>query len=359
MSWPTAREAAQHLPGAVDVVDAPAAVPGALRGLLVAQELGRARDHRVPGAELGEVAQTLEHAAGDVGGAGIDHRVVVGERDVGQPRLVVVAIEAAPSRRRGSACRASRSGRARSPAPARLRWPRRATGARLLQHHQRHAGVVDVGIELVAPLEVPAARAARGCAPTSRRLAASACRAATTRPAPGSRGRTAGPTAPARARPAPCPRPATGMAARASCPRRLVAQQQAVERAQRLAQRRVGPRRGPASRARARSWPSPAGSRPARRSPASRSSIQAAARSTATLAQLAGARHPLVALERAVDRCRTARSQRPAGRALRSFDSSPTHSSSTPHANGNGRTGLRAHRIDSGMKIARDQLDMS
>ena len=58
---------AQHLPGAVDVVDAPAAVPGAVARS--GRGAGTAARARPPdgGRRTREVAQALEHAAGDVG----------------------------------------------------------------------------------------------------------------------------------------------------------------------------------------------------------------------------------------------------------------------------------------------------
>ena len=113
-SAPIAREPAQHRPGAVDVVHAPAAVPGAVVPLRAADEVERA----LGAARIQAVAQRaeqLEAAAGQVLGGRIEQRAVIGERDVVQVEAVVVGVERAPSRRPGSAC----PGTTRAPAP----WP--------------------------------------------------------------------------------------------------------------------------------------------------------------------------------------------------------------------------------------------
>ena len=210
------REPAQHLPGAVEIVDPPAAVPAPLGGLIAAQEPQRAADGRVSDAEAGEVAQGLEHARRDVGGAGIDHGVVIGEGDGGQPLLVVAAVEAGPP-----AVVVLHPHHPGEPAPHRLGARLgRAAGAGLGQHHERHAGVVDVGVKLVLPFEVPAAGRRR----VAHRPVAGAARLLAEQPGHGAGDdRIVGrqrPLAGARASPAPCPRPATGRAACAGRRRR-------------------------------------------------------------------------------------------------------------------------------------------
>ena len=73
------RKPLQDLPGPVDVVDAPAAVPAAL-GLLGAPEIIEgAGDRGVVGA-IAERAEQLEDPRRDVGTARVEHGVVVGER---------------------------------------------------------------------------------------------------------------------------------------------------------------------------------------------------------------------------------------------------------------------------------------
>src|SRR4029079_14969552 len=80
-----AAQAAQNLPGTVDVVHAPASVPATFGRLIAAEEVDRAVDGRMGTRIGGKVGEAFEHATGDVGGAGIDHRVVIGEGDLRQP----------------------------------------------------------------------------------------------------------------------------------------------------------------------------------------------------------------------------------------------------------------------------------
>ena len=90
------RQPGQRLPGAVDVVDAPAAEPTAV-GLLRAADVGHGPiDGRIAHAAA-QLAQRFQHAAGQVGRAGIDHGVVIGEGDVAEELAVVVAVESAPA----------------------------------------------------------------------------------------------------------------------------------------------------------------------------------------------------------------------------------------------------------------------
>ena len=90
------RQPDQRLPGAVDVVDAPAAEPASV-GLLRAADVGHGPiDGRIAHAAA-QLAQRFQHAAGQVGRARVDHGVVVGERHVAEELAVVVAVERPPA----------------------------------------------------------------------------------------------------------------------------------------------------------------------------------------------------------------------------------------------------------------------
>ena len=183
-------------------------------------------------AEVGEMAQALEHARRDVRGAGVDHGVVVGERDRGQPVLVVAAIEAGPA-----AVVVLHPHHPGEAAPDRLGTRfRRSAGACLGQHHERHAGVVDVGVKLVLPFEVPAAgrrRVAHG--PVARALGLLA-----EQPGHGARNRgMVGRDRPLQERVRRQHRVPDGREAGLHPQAVLVAQQEAVEVAERLGQQRM------------------------------------------------------------------------------------------------------------------------
>src|SRR5438874_2600921 len=89
-------QAAQHRPGAVDVVHAPAAVPRAVVLLRVAEELDRALG-RLEVLAVAERAQELEAAAGQVFGRGIAQGSVIGGRDVVEVETSVVGVERGPT----------------------------------------------------------------------------------------------------------------------------------------------------------------------------------------------------------------------------------------------------------------------
>ena len=88
------RQPGQRLPGAVDVVDAPAAEPTAV-GFLRAAKIGDGPIDRRIAHALARTGQRFQHAAGQVGRAGIDHRVVIGERHVAE-ELAVLSRSKAP-----------------------------------------------------------------------------------------------------------------------------------------------------------------------------------------------------------------------------------------------------------------------
>ena len=89
-------QAGQGLPGAVDVVDAPAAEPASVGLLGAAHERDGPIDVRIAHAAA-EFAQGLQHPAAKVGRAGIDHGVVIGERHIAEEVAIVVAVERAPT----------------------------------------------------------------------------------------------------------------------------------------------------------------------------------------------------------------------------------------------------------------------
>src|SRR5439155_2852553 len=89
-------EPAQHRPRAVDVVHAPAAVPGAVRLLRVAEEVDGALG-RLEVLAVAERAEELEPASGQILRRRVEQGAVVGERDVVQIDAVVVGVERAPA----------------------------------------------------------------------------------------------------------------------------------------------------------------------------------------------------------------------------------------------------------------------
>ena len=148
-------ERAQHRPGAVDVVHAPAAVPAALGKLGAAQIVDAARHRRAACRRLAELRQHRQAARGDVLGRRIEQRAVIGERDVVEIVIFVVGVERAPG--------AVLALHADDPfARARDRGVVVLAAGQVLHAVHRHGddgGVVDVGIMRVGVLEGPAARA--------------------------------------------------------------------------------------------------------------------------------------------------------------------------------------------------------
>src|SRR5262249_40530633 len=89
-------EADERLPGAVDVVDAPTAEPGAVALLGAAEELDAAADGGIV-RFLFPHGKSFEGTAGEIGRAGVDHGVVIGEWNPAEEFSVVIAIERAPA----------------------------------------------------------------------------------------------------------------------------------------------------------------------------------------------------------------------------------------------------------------------
>src|SRR5580698_4278319 len=89
-------ESAQNEKCAVDIVDAPASKPTAVRLLFIEDELDSLFDALVF-ARVAIDGQHLQNAPGNVDGRRIEHRVMIGKRDVLEDHLRVVFIEAGPA----------------------------------------------------------------------------------------------------------------------------------------------------------------------------------------------------------------------------------------------------------------------
>ena len=89
-------QASQHEERPVEIVDAPAPKPASVRLLFFEDELDRLL-HSLVATGVAVVREHLQDAAGDVDRRRIEHRVVVGERDVLEDHLRVVFVEAGPA----------------------------------------------------------------------------------------------------------------------------------------------------------------------------------------------------------------------------------------------------------------------
>src|SRR5437763_1639245 len=90
------REGEQNLPGAVDVIDAPASIPRAVLVLSVDQILDGVAD----GSRLRiepNVTEQLECACGKVTACWIENRIVIGKRHVFQPWGGDILIKRSPT----------------------------------------------------------------------------------------------------------------------------------------------------------------------------------------------------------------------------------------------------------------------
>ena len=142
-------EAAEDLPGAVDVVDAPATEPGAIGFLGGADELDGFGDGGVIGEEA-VVAEAFEGSACDIGAGGILDGVMVGEGDVFEELSVMgIAVEGGPS--------AVVILHGEYPLDAAFGGGEGVGAADASKGHSDHGGVIDIGVEAVVEFEVPAA----------------------------------------------------------------------------------------------------------------------------------------------------------------------------------------------------------
>ena len=89
-------QALDRLPRAIDVIHAPASIPRSVCLLHAAQVGDRPIDRWMANSQA-DAAKGLQHPAGQIGGTGIDHRVVVGKRDLAEEFTIVVAIKRPPS----------------------------------------------------------------------------------------------------------------------------------------------------------------------------------------------------------------------------------------------------------------------
>src|SRR5439155_26918853 len=80
---------AQREAGSVNVGDAPAAVPASVLFLCPHQVVDASLHGRVAAIEAMR-AERLQHASADIGAAGIEHRVVIGEGDFAQKLPVII-----------------------------------------------------------------------------------------------------------------------------------------------------------------------------------------------------------------------------------------------------------------------------
>ena len=95
---PNGFERAQHAAGAVDVIHAPAPDTMRLRGLIASAGMRyRALNRRMRRRPAELCPRHSIDARGHVRGRGIDHRVVIGKRNLCQEDAVVVVVECAPA----------------------------------------------------------------------------------------------------------------------------------------------------------------------------------------------------------------------------------------------------------------------
>src|SRR4051812_47472934 len=143
-------QTAQDLPGAVNVVHAPTAIPGAIVVLRVDQVLDRALYGRRLGIEM-NVAEKFERTSGEVTARGIKNCVVVRERHVLEPGSGHILVESAPA--------AVFALETELPCDRPLEKSVQLFAVSWLnesQCHQNHGGVIGVRIINVVVLECPA-----------------------------------------------------------------------------------------------------------------------------------------------------------------------------------------------------------
>lgn len=139
------------MPGAVDVIDAPATVPGAIGFLLVAEVLEGFGDLGVIGGVV-FVAEELEDARGDIGAFGVEHGVMVGEGDFFEDVLGAVFIEGGPA-----AVFALEAEHPGDGSVEDLLGALGVIGGDEAEGEEHHGGVIDVWVPFVFEFEGPAA----------------------------------------------------------------------------------------------------------------------------------------------------------------------------------------------------------
>ena len=148
-------ERAQHRPCAVDVVEAPAAIPRSLSQLGAAQ-IGHAFSHRAAVSHgLAKLGQHRHAAGRDILGRRIEQRTMIGERNVVEIIFEIVDIERGPT--------AIAALHALDPLAAAsdrcVVFMALASAPRAIHCHHHHRGVVEIGIVGIVVLEGPAAGA--------------------------------------------------------------------------------------------------------------------------------------------------------------------------------------------------------
>src|SRR5262249_25044532 len=145
-------EGTQYTAGSVNVIHTPAAKPGAVLALIFQQEL-QAALHRGMIRRPAETAEAFHYTRGNVRRGWIDHRVVVGERNVAEKLAVVVSVKRSPATITILHAQKPLNGAARCGLHAGLVWILHA-----LERRQNERGVIHMRIMIVAKLESPAAR---------------------------------------------------------------------------------------------------------------------------------------------------------------------------------------------------------
>src|SRR6266699_6710518 len=89
-------QAAQNLPRAIRVIDAPPAVPRTVIFLRLDQKLESSSHRQMIPVEI-DVAKKLERASGQIAASWIENRIVISERHVFEPRRRHVFVERGPA----------------------------------------------------------------------------------------------------------------------------------------------------------------------------------------------------------------------------------------------------------------------
>lgn len=134
------------LPGAIDVVDAPASPPASFRLLCFFDVIERTHHCGVRSVVV-EMRERFERAAGDVRAGGILNGVVVGEGDFFEQRDVVGFVEG------GETAIVVLHGQ--DPVDAALGGGGGLVATKFLQGHGHHRGVVDIGVVRVVVFKAP------------------------------------------------------------------------------------------------------------------------------------------------------------------------------------------------------------
>ena len=142
-------QAAQHLPGSVNVIAAPAAKPRTIRALIALQESQRLLDALIFAGKP-KMAQALQRARRDVAGAGINHRVMVGKRHLREQPFVIVLVKTGPA-----TVPALHPEHPTDTATDGGRFLTVKISLDAVEGHQHHDGVVHVRVKFIIVFEEP------------------------------------------------------------------------------------------------------------------------------------------------------------------------------------------------------------